>query len=447
MKRVLLIYPRQKEVYMTTDTPYPFPMLGLTLLASLFPPQYQVRIVNEFIEEIDFEAEVDLVGITTITPLAKRAYEIAGRFRKRGVPVIVGGVHATFMPEEAQEHADAVILGEGELIMAQLIADFENGKLKPFYRAERLHDLHDLPLPRRDLLGRRYSPIFKVIETTRGCPNRCEFCAVPVIAGRRYRTRPLADIERELKSIVKRAGEYIFIVDDNVMALRGHALGLFEILKGFKVRWMGFATIEIAKDVELLKLARESGCISLFIGFESLQKENLEGPKKRFQGVEDLEGFIECIHDHGIGIQGSFVFGFDHDEPDVFERTIEFIHRNRIELPTLSVLTPFPGTPLWGRLTREGRIFDTDWSHYDFGRVVFVPKKMTPEQLQQGYLWAQKYSCAPRSILRRLLFGSRHHLGYFLLSNFVLRKAQMKVIKRLKAVSLPANSSEKLINQ
>lgn len=441
MKRVLLISPRQREMYMSTDTPYPFPLLGLTLLASFFPPRYEVRIVNEFLEEVDCTEAVDLVGITALTTQAQRTYEIADRFRERGVPVVVGGVHPTFMPEEAKEHADAVVLGEGELIIGQLIDDFERGELKPFYRAERLHDLHNLPLPRRELLGKGYSPIFKVIETTRGCPNRCEFCAVPVIAGRRYRMRPLSDIKQELESIVKREGEYIFIADDNAMAQRSHAKGLFEIFKELRVRWMGFATIEIAKDAELLKLAGESGCISLFIGFESLQKENLDGPKKRFQGLEDLTGFIERIHDQGIGIQGSFIFGFDHDDPGVFERTVEFIHQNRIELPTFSVLTPFPGTPLWERLEREGRIFDRDWSHYDMSRVVFAPKRMTPEQLQRGYLWAQKYSCAPRSILRRLLLGARHHLGYFLLSNFVLRKAQMKVIKRLQAIPLPAGPS------
>ena len=441
MKNVLFIYPRQKDVYMSTDTPYPYPIPGLTLLASFFPPQYEVKIVNEFLDKINFEEAVDLVGITALTVQAKRAYEIADRFRARGVPVVLGGVHATFMPEEAQEHADAVVLGEAELIMPQLIADLEKDELKSLYRATRLHDLRDLPMPRRGLLGKGYSPIFMVIETTRGCPNRCEFCAVPVIAGRKFRTRPLSDIERELTSMVKREGEYIFIVDDNVMAQRPHATGLFELLKRYQVRWMGFTTIEIAKDEKLLQLARESGCISLFVGFESLAKENLEGPKKRFQGTKDLREFIKRIHDHGIGIQGSFIFGFDHDDEGVFERTVEFIHLNRIELPTFSVLTPFPGTPLWERLEVEGRIFDRDWSHYDMSRVVFMPAGMTPDQLQQGYLWAQKYSCAPRSILRRLLFGSRHHLGYFLLSNFILRKAQMRVIKRLRSIPFPSHPS------
>ena len=435
MKRVLLIHPRQKEIYMSTDTPYPFPMLGLTLLASLFPPRYEIKIINEFLEEINFDEAVDLVGITTLTPLVKRAYEVADRFRKRGIKVVLGGVHATFMPEEAKEHADAVVLGEAEVVMPKLIDDLERGTLQPFYHGEQLNPLQGLPIPRRDLLGRGYSPVFKVIETTRGCPNRCEFCAVPIIAGRRYRTRPLSEIERELSSLITKVNEYIFIVDDNVIAQKEHAKTLFELLKRFKVRWMGFATIDIAKDEALLKEAKESGCISLFIGFESLNKDNLEGPKRKFKGVEDLHSFIERIHNYGIGIQGSFIFGFDNDDPRVFERTVEFVHQARIELPTYSVLTPFPGTPLWDRLNREGRIFDRDWSHYDMSQVVFSPRGMAPEQLQEGYLWAQKYSCAPRSILKRLLLGSRHHLGYFLMGNFVLRKAQMKVIKRLKEIT------------
>jgi len=435
MKRVLLIHPRQKEIYMSTDTPYPFPMLGLTLLASLFPPRYEIKIINEFLEEINFDEAVDLVGITTLTPLVKRAYEVADRFRKRGIKVVLGGVHATFMPEEAKEHADAVVLGEAEVVMPKLIDDLERGTLQPFYHGEQLNPLQGLPIPRRDLLGRGYSPVFKVIETTRGCPNRCEFCAVPIIAGRRYRTRPLSEIERELSSLITKVNEYIFIVDDNVIAQKEHAKTLFELLKRFKVRWMGFATIDIAKDEALLKEAKESGCISLFIGFESLNKDNLEGPKRKFKGVEDLHSFIERIHNYSIGIQGSFIFGFDNDDPRVFERTVEFVHQARIELPTYSVLTPFPGTPLWDRLNREGRIFDRDWSHYDMSQVVFSPRGMAPEQLQEGYLWAQKYSCAPRSILKRLLLGSRHHLGYFLMGNFVLRKAQMKVIKRLKEIT------------
>jgi radical SAM superfamily enzyme YgiQ (UPF0313 family) len=195
---------------------------------------------------------------------------------------------------------------------------------------------------------------------------------------------------------------------------------------------MGFATVQIAKEENLLEKARESGCISLFIGFESLIQENLDGVSKRFVNTKELSYLVKTIQRHQIGIHGSFIFGFDGDDPGIFAKTVEFVQKNNIELPTFSILTPFPGTPLKKRLEEEGRIFDLDWSHYDMSHVVFEPKKMTIQELQQGYLWAQKYTCAPRSILKRLLWGPKHHFFYFLMSNFVLRGAQMEVIQKIK---------------
>jgi radical SAM superfamily enzyme YgiQ (UPF0313 family) len=200
---------------------------------------------------------------------------------------------------------------------------------------------------------------------------------------------------------------------------------------------MGFTTIKIAVNEELLKKAQESGCISLFIGFESLLQENLDNVSKRFVNTKELGNWIKTIQDHHIGIQGSFIFGFDEDDTTIFKKTVEFIQKNNIELPTFSILTPFPGTPLQKRLEREGRILDRDWSHYDMSHVVYKPKKMTVQELQEGYLWAQKYICAPRSILKRLLWGPKHHFFYFLMSNFVLRGAQMEVIHRIKKERLP----------
>ena len=289
-----------------------------------------------------------------------------------------------------------------------------------------------MPFARRDLLGKRYSPLFKALETTRGCPNRCEFCSVPTINGKRYRIRPLDEVDHELCTIIKRKGEYLFLTDDNVTAKEDYALGLFEIFKRYRVKWMGFTTIKIATNKNLLKKARESGCISLFIGFESLLQENLDNVSKRFVDAKELSILIKKIQSHGIGIHGSFIFGFDGDDPTVFKKTVSFVQNNKIELPTFSILTPFPGTPLRKRLEEEGRILDDDWSHYDMSHVVFKPKGMTVHELQDGYLWAQKYTCAPRSILKRLLWGPRNHFFYFLMSNFVLRGAQMKVIKRIK---------------
>jgi len=431
-KKVLLVFPREKGVKFSNDTLYPFPILGLTLLASYFPASYEVKIINEAIEEIDFDADVDLAGITALTCVARRAYEVADRFRERGVKVVLGGVHSSLLPEEAKEHADSVFIGEAEGVFDQLLKDFEGGALRPFYKNEGWSDLKGMPFPKRDLLSNRYSPLFKAIETTRGCPNRCEFCSVPIINGNRYRLRPLEEVDRELSSIIKKKGEYIFLTDDNVTAKRDHALGLFEVFKRHKVKWMGFTTIRIAMDEEVLRKAQESGCISLFIGFESLIQENLDGVSKRFVPAEELANLVKTIQAHRIGIQGAFIFGFDGDDPTIFRRTVDFVQKNNIEIPTFSILTPFPGTLLRQRLEGAGRIFDYNWSHYDMSHVVFKPKGMTVRELQDGYFWTQKYACAPRSILKRLLRGPKNHFFFFLMSNFVLRGAQMEVIKRIK---------------
>jgi radical SAM superfamily enzyme YgiQ (UPF0313 family) len=431
-KKVLLIFPREEGIKFSNDTLYPFPILGLTLLASFFPKHYEVKIINEVIEKVDFNGEFDLVGITALTCVVRRAYAIADRFRARGVKVILGGVHPSLLPEEAKEHADAVFIGEAEGLFQEVIRDFEAGQLKPFYKNRERADLKRMPLPRWDLLNKCYRPFFKVIETSRGCPNRCEFCSVPIINGKRYRLRPLEEVDRELSQIIRKEGEYIFLTDDNVTAKEDYAFGLFEIFKRHCVRWMGFTTIKIAMNEMLLRKAYESGCVSLFIGFESLLQENLNGVSKRFVDAKESSSLIKIIQRHGIGIQGAFIFGFDEDDSGIFKKTVEFVQKNHIELPTFSVLTPLPGTPLQQRMEAEGRIFDRNWSHYDMSHVVFKPRKMTAHELQQGYLWAQKYICAPRSILKRLLWGPRNHFFHFLMSNFILRGAQMEVIHRIK---------------
>jgi len=441
-KKVLLIFPRERGIKYSNDTLYPYPILGLTVLSAHFPEGYEVRIINEGVEEIDFGAEADLVGITGLTCVIKRAYEIADRFRARGVRVILGGVHPGLLPEEAREHADAVVIGEAEGILPQLLRDFEEGRLRPFYRNEAWCDLKGLPFPRRDLLSERHHYLFKTIETTRGCPHRCEFCSVPILNGKRYRLRPLEEVDQELRAIVRKKGEYLFLADDNATARRDHALGLFEIFKRHQVKWMGFATIQIARDEELLRKARESNCLSLFIGFESLTQENLNGASKRFVSAKELSEGVKAIQGYRIGIQASFIFGFDEDDPAVFEKTVRFVQKQNIEIPTFSILTPFPGTPLRKRLEAEGRILDNEWSHYDMSHVVFRPKRMDPDELQRGYLWAQKYACAPRSILKRLLWGPRNHFFFFLMSNFVLRGAQMEVIRRIKNEEIPIPNSQ-----
>jgi radical SAM superfamily enzyme YgiQ (UPF0313 family) len=339
------------------------------------------------------------------------------------------------------------LIGEAEGTLDYLLRDFEAGELKPFYKNRDWSDLRGMPYPSRDLLNRRYRPFFKVIETTRGCPNRCEFCSVPTINGKRYRLRPLEEVNQELSAIVKKKGEYLFVADDNVTARKDYALGLFEIFKRHHVKWMGFTTIQMAKSEELLKKAQESGCVSLFIGFESLLQENLDSVSKRFVHTEELSDLVKAIQGHRIGIHGSFIFGFDGDDPTIFGKTVEFVQKNNIELPTFSILTPFPGTPLRKRLEEEGRIFDNNWSHYDMSHAVFRPKNMTAQELQEGYLWGQKYICAPRSIFKRLLWGPKNHFFYFLMSNFVVRGAQMEVIRRVKKEAISMSKSQSSNNK
>jgi len=443
-KKALLIFPREKGIKFSNDTLYPFPILGLTLLAAHFPETYDVKIINEVVEDVDFDAEVDFVGITGLTCVIKRAYAIADRFRERGVKVVLGGIHPSLLPEEAKEHADSVFIGEAEGEFEEVLRDFDAGELKPYYQNRAWPDLKKMPHPRRDLLNKRYRPFFKVIETTRGCPNRCEFCSVPIINGKRYRLRPLEEIDRELSLIIKKKGEYLMVADDNVTAKEDYAFGLFDLFRHYGVKWMGFTTLKIALNEALLEKARESGCISLFIGFESLLQENLDSVSKRFVDANELSKWIQTIQGHQIGIQGAFIFGFEEDDPTIFKKTIAFVQKNNIELPTFSILTPFPGTPLQKRLEEEGRIFDRDWSHYDMSHVVFRPQKMTVQELQEGYLWAQKYICAPRSILKRLLRGPRNHFFHFLMSNFILRGAQMEVIRRIREKELPYENSTRL---
>ncbi len=349
LKKVLLIFPREKGIKFSNDTLYPFPMLGLTLLASLFPKHYEVKIINEAIEAVDFSADVDLVGITGLTCVIKRAYTIADRFRERGVKVILGGVHPSLLPDEAKEHADSIFIGEAERMLGNVLEDFEAGELEPFYKNQDRSDLKGIPLPRRDLLGKHYSPFFKAVETTRGCPNRCEFCSVPTINGKRYRTRPLEEVDRELSAIIKKKGEYLFLADDNVTAKEDYALGLFEVFKRHEVKWMGFTTIKIAMNEGLLRKARESGCISLFIGFESLLQENLDHVSKRFVNAKELSSLVKTIQDHHIGIHGSFIFGFDGDDPTIFKKTVE-------SRKTIWNSLPFQFSPLF-----QEPFFKSDW--------------------------------------------------------------------------------------
>ncbi len=385
------------------------PQLTLPVLAALTPPDVEVIVTEEEIEDVTFKDRVDLVGISYMTPMALRAYEIADAYRTRGVKVVLGGIHASAVPEEALRHADAVVIGEAELVWGALIEDARAGRLKRLYRAARLSDLTHLPLPRRDLLKKNMTFAPYSLQTTRGCPFGCQFCSVTRFFGGTFRTRPVGEVLREVDEANKK--NWIFI-DDNVVGSPAYARTLFRELASREIRWVGQSTTLLAANKDLLKLAVRSGCRGLFIGYESLNEQNLRAMNKGFNKVKDYETGLKIFHDHGILVCASFAFGFDGDDPGVFEKTLEFLERNKVGVASLTVLIPFPGTALFQRVEQEGRLLTRDWSKYDYNHAVFRPKLMSPEALEEGVRRVCREFYSLSSIAARSPSNWRHPLLY-----------------------------------
>lgn len=376
-----------------------FPQIALTIIAALTPPEVEVSITDEEVENIDFEEEGDLVGITVMTATAPRAYEIADEFRRRGVKVVLGGMHPSALPHEAIQHADAVVIGEVEGCWHQVIEDFKRNRLQPFYSSPIRPSLEGLPFPRRDLLNKKAYLLINTVQTTRGCPFDCTFCSVTNFFGRSYRTRPVGEVMQEIRSLKSR---FIGFLDDNIVGNVRYAKELFKALCNERIKWAGQSSLGIVDDPELLTLAQKSGCMGLFIGFESISTASLKEVGKRFLNVNKYREAIAKLHDHGIAVLGAFIFGMDSDSPDVFEQTLEFTLKSRLDLVQFAILTPFPGTSLFKRLEEENRIITKDWTKYDMGNVVFKPRLMTPEQLKEGASWAWRQFYSYKSILKRI---------------------------------------------
>jgi radical SAM superfamily enzyme YgiQ (UPF0313 family) len=375
--------------------------LTLTTLAALVPAELnaEVTIQDEGVQPLDLDFDADLVGITAITGTARRAYDIADRLRAKGHTVVLGGVHATLLPEEAAPHADALVLGYAEKSWPQLLRDFARGELRPRYFTPTGRSLAGVPVARRDLLKKeRYSTV-NSIEATRGCPHKCDFCVVPTAWANTYAHRPVEEVVAELATFQKR---HALFIDLSPTEDVNYAKALYRAMIPLRMRWVGLSTTRIAEDAELLRLAAQSGCKGLLIGFESISQETLNGTHKGFHAAAGYADVVKKLHDHGIGIQGCFVFGFDTDDESVFARTVEFVDRTRIDLPRYAVATPFPNTGLYRRLEAGGRLLHKNWALYDVEHVVFRPKRMSPERLQEGLEWAWRQSYSWRSLFRRV---------------------------------------------
>ena len=359
--------------------------LGLMMLAGSTPREWEVTVVDENLGVPDYAAlpRPDLVGITAFTSQANRAYELAAHFRSLGVPVVMGGIHATTCADEAMERVDAIVTGEGEAVWRQVLEDVGHGDLQPRYDGGRA-ELRGIPPARHDLLPGSY--FFGSIQTTRGCPLSCSFCSVTAINGARYRQRPIEDVINEFRLVREVA---VLIVDDNLIGTRpehiARAKDLFRAMRGAKLRkqWIAQVTINFADDEELMSLAARAGCRGVFIGFESLSREGLQELGKKFnvQGGRDIPASVRRIQSHKIQVAGSFVIGLDVDGPGIGRRVAETACRYGVDMLNVLFLTPLPGTRLWDQMNAEERIvlndFPRDWDHYTLGFPVVQYKHLS----------------------------------------------------------------------
>ncbi len=366
-------------------------------MAAATPTGHRIRIVDEQLDAVPWDADAGLVGITCMTALAPRAYEIAARFRARGVPVVLGGMHPTLCTGEALGHADAVVAGGAEGAWPRAVADAVAGRLGGVYRGAPEDGLAGLGAPRHDLIDRRrYAPVYPV-EATRGCPNRCGFCAVSAFHGGAHSRRPVAEVAAELAAV---ADKYVLFMDDNLAADRGYARALFEALAPLGKRWMTQATLDVAEDPGFVAAAAESGCIGVFVGMETFSSGNLEAMEKGFNRIDRYRALVDAFHRNGIGVEAGIVLGFPEDGPETFARTLAALDAVGVDAVQFSIFTPLPGTPAHKRWA--GRIFDWDWAHYDFHHTVFHPERMTAGQLQRGHDWITREFYRPWRIARRV---------------------------------------------
>jgi radical SAM superfamily enzyme YgiQ (UPF0313 family) len=392
--------------------------LTLPTLAALIPAHipHELQLLDEAIDDIPLDLDADLIGITVITGSSVRSYELADAFRARGKTVVLGGPHVTLVPDDAAPHADAVVVGYAEDTWPELLEDFVNGQLRPRYVQAKDLSLSNRPFARRDLLVEGRYAHTGVFEATRGCIHGCDFCVVPFAWGRKPYQRPVEDVIAEIKAT--RARRAIFL-DLNIIADRDYAMALFEALIPLKIQWGGLATTLLARDEELLALCARSGCIALLIGFESIEPKSLREVHKGFNSPKLYKEIVDRFHERGIALMGTFAFGADTEDKDIFARTAAFTIEAGIDLPRFAILTPFPGTALYKRLDAEGRILTRNWELYDAQHAVFQPARMSPAELEEGnaLAWRQAYSYG--AILRRrrespagVLLYAAANLGY-----------------------------------
>jgi radical SAM superfamily enzyme YgiQ (UPF0313 family) len=406
--RILLIQPTTVHLDGTPHKTRWRLIMGLMipLVAGLTPSDFDVTLCDERVEDADFDGGWDLVGMTTTIGASLRAYQLGDEFRKRGITVVLGGFHATLQTDEALKHADAVVQGEAELVWEELLRDWQERKLKAIYRAERLHDLVGLPRPRHELLNlKRY--IFKAvpIQASRGCPYRCSFCEIPVFYNGSYRTRPVGEIVEEIKHTIAMTGLRRFqFIDDQITGKHRFARELFKALEPLNIRFSCLWTINSNHDDELLELAAKAGVFHVNIGVESISQESLLSMNKIQNHAAEYKKLLKRLEHYGIYYSLNFMFGLDEDHPRIFDDTLKFLHEIKAPEAFFNTVTPRRGTPMREQLEQEGRVIIPDADMYTNNfRCMFIPKRLTPQQVEEGVWRCTKEFYSLRSMFKRLL--------------------------------------------
>ena len=381
---------------------FSIPPLSLGILAALTPPDWDVIIRQEPADQIDFDENVDLVGITAVTPIVNRAYEIADQFRKRSVKVIMGGIHPSAMPDEALKHCDSVCIGEAELVWKEVLEDLLDGKLKTIYKSEEYFDMNFYTPPRRDIISSSGSFFYsaETVETSRGCPYDCDFCSVSITHGKKIRYRHSENVISEIEKIEKKR---LFFVDNNIVAKNEKAKDLFQALIPLKKKWTGQASISIADDLQLTKLAADSGCYGLLIGIESVLDEGLKKYKKSKNSFKELKKSLNILKDHGIAVLAHMVFGNDFETKDSMLETLERLFELDVASATLGILVPYPGTRLASNLEKQDRILTKDWNKYDIHHLVFEPANFSAIEFAREIQSLREEFFSYRKILSRTI--------------------------------------------
>jgi radical SAM superfamily enzyme YgiQ (UPF0313 family) len=419
--RLTLVHPcigrRQGQPYIRTWQMEP---LAPATLAGLTPRDRdtEIRFYDDRTESIPFDEPTDLVAMSVETYTAKRSYQIASEYRRRGVPVVMGGFHPTLVPEEVSEYAESIVIGEAEKLWPEVLSDFRNGCLQRVYRQPTRPPLVGLRPDRSIFAGKRYLPV-GLVEAGRGCHFRCEFCAIQSYFGNTQNRRPVDEIIEEIRRIKK---PLIFFVDDNITSNMDQAKEFFRKLIPLKIRWVSQASINAAHDEEFLRLIKASGCQGLLIGFETLNQENLRKMHKSFNMMKGgYEKALENLRRHEIRLYVTFILGYDEDNGDTLSETLAFAQRHRFYIVAFNHLTPFPGTPLYDRLQKEGRLLYDRWwlaPDYRYGMVPFTPRGMTAEQVKQRCIEARQKFYGVSSIFRRSLDFGVNSQNWFMWSHF-----------------------------